>query len=243
MKPYYEDDGITIYHGDCRDIISRLPKSSVVTDPPYAQTHIEWDSVVIGWAGLLNSDSAWVFGSLRFLLSVVNTEFVDWKLAQEVVWEKHNGSNLHADRFRRVHELVAHFYRGEWERVYKSPQFTMDATPRMVRKKQRQAHWIGSTGASVYASVDGGPRHMRSVIKARSMHGSALHPTQKPIDIVSPLISYSIPPGGLVLDPFMGSGTTLVAAKQLGRKAIGIETEEKYCEIAAKRLAQGVFDL
>ena len=67
------------------------------------------------------------------------------------------------------------------------------------------------------------------------------HPTQKPFTVISPLIAASSLVGGLVLDPFMGSGTTLVAAKQLGRRAIGIEIEEKYCQIAVDRLRQSVF--
>ncbi len=84
---------------------------------------------------------------------------------------------------------------------------------------------------------------MRSVLQARSCHGYAQHPTQKPIAVVSPLIEYSSPPGGTILDPFMGSGTTLRAAKDLGRRAIGIEIEEKYCEIAVQRLAQQVLPI
>ena len=68
------------------------------------------------------------------------------------------------------------------------------------------------------------------------------HPTQKPVRLMRELVGLFSSPGQVVLDPFMGSGTTLVAAKKLGRKAIGIEIEEKYCEIAAKRLSQEVFD-
>lgn len=83
---------------------------------------------------------------------------------------------------------------------------------------------------------------MRSVIFARSCHGYADHPTQKPEEIIVPLLKYSVPVGGTVIDPFCGSGSTLSAARNIGRSAIGIEIEEKYCEIAAKRLSQEVLD-
>ncbi|MCL4660584.1 site-specific DNA-methyltransferase [Burkholderia multivorans] len=80
---------------------------------------------------------------------------------------------------------------------------------------------------------------MSSVIYARSCHGYAVNETQKPEDIVSPLMAYSVPPGGLVVDCFAGSGTTLVVAKKMGRKAIGIERRESQCEEIVKRLSQG----
>jgi site-specific DNA-methyltransferase (adenine-specific) len=102
---------------------------------------------------------------------------------------------------------------------------------------------MGHIEAGHYVSQDGGPRLMRSVLAVRSCHGYAEHPTQKPIDLLTPLIEYSCPPGGLVLDPFMGSGSTLVAARQSGRRAIGIEIARGDCETAVARLAQQVLPL
>ncbi len=166
-------------------------------------------------------------------------EFSGWKRSQEIVWEKQNGSSFHADRFKRVHELAAHFYRGDWSTVFKAPVMTADATARTTRRKSRPAH-TGGIKESRYKSEDGGPCLMRSVIYAANCHGYAEHPTQKPEAIIEPLLRYSIPGGGCVLDPFMGSGTTLAVAKRLGMRAIGIERQEKYCEVSAKRLAQGV---
>lgn len=101
----------------------------------------------------------------------------------------------------------------------------------------------GHIDDSLYVSEDGGPRLMRSVLHVRSCHGSALHPTEKPVGVLLPLIEFSVPAGGLVVDPFMGSGSTLLAAKLSQRRAIGIEREEQYCEVAAKRLGQGVLNL
>ncbi len=242
MKPYYDEAGIVIYHGDCRDVLLSLEADSVVTDPPYGETSLAWDARVDDWAHLVTARSMWVFGSLRFFLASP-AEFVGWTHAQEIVWEKHNGSGLAADRFRRVHELAVHFYRGPWSEVFKAPQFTNDATARTVRRKTKPAQWQGARGPSAYRSEDGGPRLMRSVIHVRSEHGRAEHPTQKPLGILAPLIAYSVPPGGVVLDPFMGSGSTLRAAKDAGRRAIGIEVDERWCEIAAKRLSQETLGL
>jgi len=168
-------------------------------------------------------------------------EFADagWKLSQDVVWEKHNGSSFHADRFRRVHEQACHFYRGSWEGIYKRTPVTHDATARAVRRKGRPAH-MGHIDQTPYRSEDGGPRLMRSVIYARSMHGTAENETQKPEAIVVPLIEYACPPGGLLLSPFAGSGTDLRAARLMGRRAIGIDSRESQCEIAAKSLQEAL---
>ena len=240
MEPYYEHGGITIYHGDCRELLPSLKADAVVTDPPYGDTSLEWDERSVSWIGSVAAPQVWCFGSFRFWM-VAADQFVSdgWTYAQEVVWEKQNGSSFHADRFRRVHELAVHWYRGKWGDIYREVPTTNDARGRTVRRKERPPH-TGKIEDSTYTSVDGGPRLMRSVQRVRSCHGSAVHPTQKPVGIILPLIQFSVPELGTVLDPFMGSGTTLRAAKDLGRKAIGIEIEERYCEIAAKRLGQEV---
>lgn len=113
----------------------------------------------------------------------------------------------------------------------------MDATKRTVRRKGRPAH-TGHLEDSSYTSDDGGPRLMRSVIKHRSMHGRAIHPTEKPTGLLEPLVEYVCPPGGALLDPFAGSGSLLDVAAQTGRRAVGIEGREDYCEAAVRRLTQ-----
>lgn len=125
---------------------------------------------------------------------------------------------------------------------YKSPVMTADALRRTIKRSRKPAHWNG-VGEGTFSSEDGGPRLMRSVMHVRNCHGYAVHPTQKPVGVVAPLVEYSVPPGGLVLDLFVGSGTVLQVAKDSGRRAIGFEADERYCEVTANRLSQEVFAL
>lgn len=235
MRPYFEDAGITIYHADCREILPLLaPVDVVIADPPYGVTSLVWDRRVEGWLDLVPARNVWCFGSLRFFMNAAK-QFSTWTYAQEIVWEKHNGSMFHADRFRRVHEFAVQFYKGAWADIWKRAVTTPDATKRTLRRKTRPAH-SGHIENGAYASDDGGPRLQRSVIYARSEHGTAVHPTQKPVEIIEPLLEYSCPPEGVALDPMMGSGTTLIAAMRLHRRAIGIEVDERFCALAAERV-------
>ncbi len=240
MKPYYEQDGISLYLGDCREVVPALDQrfDAVIADPPYNQTNLEWDRWPEGWLHSVwaVSRSLWCFGSFRLFWERQRAfRDANWRFSQDVIWEKHNGSSFHADRFRRVHELACHFYHGDWDSLYKRVPTTNDATARVVRRKDRPAH-MGEIEGTTYTSVDGGPRLMRSVMFAPSTHGHAENETQKPETIVAPLIEYTCQKGGVILAPFAGSGIDLVVAKALGRKAVGCEVRESQCEKAAKRL-------
>ncbi len=235
---------VRIIHGDCLAVLPTLEAESVdlvLTDPPYGETSLEWDRWQTGWPTharrvLKRTGSMWVFGSQRMFWNN-RDEFAGWKLAQDIVWEKQNGTGLFNDRFRRVHENALQFYRDDskWADVYKDPQKTNDATARTVRKKGRPAQWIGATGETIYTSEDGGPRLTRSVIYARNEHGNAEHPTQKPPGIVEPLLLYSCPPGGTILDCFSGSGVVGAVAGLHGRNSILIEIDPGYVELTRRR--------
>lgn len=241
VEPYWSDGQVGLYLGDCREVLPALGAEAdcVIADPPYGETSLEWDQWPDGWLKVTAkiTHSLWCFGSLRMYLSQADEFLEDWKLSQDIIWEKHNGSGFHADRFRRVHEQPTHWYQGAWGDIYHEAPVTHDATAKTVRRKQRPAH-TGHIEASSYVSEDGGPRLMRSVIKVSSMHGRAIHPTEKPIGLLDPLIRYAAPTGGIVADPFAGSGSTLDAARCAGRRAIGVEINERYCELAARRLSQ-----
>jgi len=183
--------------------------------------------------------SIWVFGSMRFLVTLFDEmEAHGFKYAQDIVWQKQNGTGFQNDRFRRVHEHAVQFYRGLWGDVYKDPQFTNDATAKTVRRKTRPTH-TGHIDAGHYVSEDGGPRLQTSVIEIANEHGSALHPTQKPLGIIAPLIRYSVPPGGIVIDPFAGSSSVGIAAELLGRRFAGCELRHEYQKLFADRQRQG----
>lgn len=244
MTPYWQDEdaGLAIYLGDMREVLPALDIKAdlILADPPYAETSLAWDRWPDGWPTLAASvaSSMWCFGSMRMFLQQA-LQFADWKMSQDVVWEKHNGSSRSADRFRRVHENVLHWYRGKWSDVYHEAQRTtigVDPRSRVGSSPDVRSPHLG-TYRSHTSWTDDGTRLLKSVLQVRSMHHGAIHPTQKPSGILTPLIKYACPEDGLVVDPFAGSGATLMAARMVGRRAVGIEAREEYCEAAALRLS------
>lgn len=226
--PYYDQDGITIYHGDCLDVLAGLDAGStalVLTDPPYnvraadialagrapmARDFGEWDEDwhprvhLEAWERLLRpGGSVLAFCSDRLLSAYREGPL---KPRGTVVWEKENPA---------PHPRPAYVQATEWIT--------------WLQKEGSAAVW-NAGGYTLNVERDAAPKG----------NERTEHPTQKPIDLTRRLMRRHSNRGDLILDPFMGSGTTLRAAKDLGRRAIGIEIEERYCEIAVERLRQAV---
>lgn len=160
------------------------------------------------------------------------------RYAQDIVWEKQNGTGFKSDRFKRVHEFAVQFYRidAEWASVYNDVQTTPDAVAKTVRRKTKPPH-TGNIDSGHYVSHDGGPRLMRSVIRMRNCHGFAIHPTEKPIGLLDILIRTSCPPGGLVGDWFAGSGSAGEACQMAERRYLGCEIDPEMAMAARQRLS------
>jgi site-specific DNA-methyltransferase (adenine-specific) len=254
MTPYYADEWVTLYHGDCREILPELGLRAdcIIADPPYGVTSLTWDRWPTGWlaAAAEVSDSMWCFGSLRMFMARAG-EFADagWKLSHDTVgeqeidstvWEKQRGAGMHPDRFCNVHELIGHFYRGKWGDIYKEPPREQvdyrSANPGVKSNKPTQ---FGSGTMAGHRWVDDGTRLVRSVIRVANLwRRGAIHPTQKPVGLLTPLIEYACPPGGLVVDVTSGSASTGIAARESGRPSVLIEGDPEMCAKAARRLAQ-----
>lgn len=240
---------IRILTGDCRGLMAAEgPFDLIIADPPYADTSLAWDRRVHGWLEVANTalkptGSLWLFGSMRsFIGSATAIARARFRYAQDIVWEKHNGSGFAADRFKRVHEHAVQLYRADapWGGVFNEVQTTADATARALRRKRGPTH-TGNIEAAPYASEDGGPRLMRSVIPMRSMHGRAIHPTEKPSALLEILVRTSCPPDGLVGDFFAGSGAAGEACAMTGRRYVGCEIDAEMANAARARLAGNLF--
>jgi site-specific DNA-methyltransferase (adenine-specific) len=245
-EPYWSDETCALYLGDCREILPELGVTAdcIIADPPYGETSLPWDCWPHGWldAAAKASRSLWCFGSLRMYLEHAD-EFrtARWKLSQDVIWEKANGTGFADDRFKRVHEQMTHWYRGEWRRIrHDTPRTDYSGPDKHARARHSRTPHTGEIGGHFYE--DDGTRLMRSVLFAKSVRGG-LHRTEKPVPILSPLIEYACAPGGLVIDMFTGSGSVLDTARMSGRRAVGFELHEPHAEEAAKRLSQGILEI
>ncbi len=215
-KAYYSDDFVVLLHGDCLEITEWLQADVLCTDPPYG----------VGWeANRLDSDRAKRAKSSQSIIGDESTQARDaaiaaWGRRPAVVF----GSWRKPLSCQPSHRIIWH-KAGRHPGVSPSPWFSTDEEVWLLG-----SGWTGSPTGTVITT-----REQRSLEPAR-----VGHPTPKPLALMSILIAKC--PPGTIADPFAGSGSTLVAAKALGRKAIGVELEERYAEIAARRLAQDVLD-
>jgi DNA modification methylase len=242
--PYWTDGTVSLYLGDCREVLPALSVQAdcVVADPPYGETDLEWDRWPDGWLDAVAdvTSALWCFGSLRLFLAR-RDEFSQWRFSQDVIWSKRHMTVPLADRFARSHETLTFWYRGDWRKVHHDPP-RIAGGARSHTGAPGSVHWShpGSTLGTLRVDRDLTTKIMMSVLSVGIRRTGRVHPTEKPTGILKPLIAYACPPSGLVIDPFAGSGSTLDAARQTGRRAIGIELHEPYAEAAARRLSQGV---
>ena len=224
VKPYYSDDHVTIYHGDCLELADLWTCADVlVTDPPYG---VKWES----HHGDRRQPSR-VTRTKDAIQGDASPEVRDAALAQ---WGgERPGMVFGSWRIHRpadVRAVLVWNKDGCYSALSRSPFFTVHEEVYVVGG--------GWTLADDFLPM----RSVLTTTEHRSQHTAQIgHPTPKPLDLMYRLIERC--PPGTIADPFMGSGTTLRAAKDLGRKAIGIELEERYCEIAARRCAQEVLAL
>jgi len=260
--PYYQDKYATIYHGDCLELLLEIPKVDLVlTDLPYGKTECKWDIIIPFepmWKQIkiiIKQNGAVVlFGtepfSSRLRMSNLGNFKYDWIWIKGIASGVHHAMNMPLKKI----EIISVFSFASIGHKNILGNKRMAYNPQGVLSPTRKITSVGSTKKSEHrlfrkCTVEGkaykGSNYPNNVLKyTNASNGQrGLHPTQKPIDLMSYFIKTYTNQSEIVLDFAMGSGTTLVAAKQLNRKAIGIEIEEKYCEIAAKRLSQEVLDL
>jgi len=218
--PYYHDEAVTLYHGDCREITAWLAADVLVTDPPYGR----------GAAGINYSNESMTSRSQWSHTPIIGDEDTTVRDNALAAWGQRPAivfGDLRIVPPAGTKQVI----------IYQKPS---DAGYRSTAGFRRDVEGI------YLLNLPAGYSGRSSVIKTSASKsnwpsGPSLrygHPHAKPVDVMEILIS-ACPPG-MVADPFAGSGSTLVAARNLGRKAIGVEIDERYCEAAARRLAQGI---
>jgi site-specific DNA-methyltransferase (adenine-specific) len=243
--PYYQDDAVTLYHGDCREILPTLEPESVTllwTDPPYGHANHSDDDLnsrLNAHRGLadqpIENDGAdamreVVHAALLLAVPLLRADYYCCCCCCGGGGPRPTFAWL-AERMDR--DGLTFFHSVIWDKVNPGLGWRYRRQHEMVMVAHREG------GRLAWAKGDYAQPNVIAISKPRTGN----HPNEKPATLVHGFVDRHTAPGEFVLDPFAGSGTTLRAAKDLGRKAVGIEIEERYCEIAAKRCAQEVLDL
>lgn len=220
MTPYYEDDHVTIYHGDCREI--EIPQVDLVlTDPPYGVS----ERTDRGSNGRDHLAAAKDFPPVYGDDEPFNPEHILRHQDRVILW----GANHYADTLPPSPSWIV------WDKL---DGLTTDKRPiGFDDNADVELAWTNLGGPARII-----PHRWKGMLKASERTEERQHPTQKPVWLMERLIETYTHEGDLIFDPYMGSGPVLRAAKNLGRCAIGVEIDERYCEIAARRMGQEVLD-
>ncbi|AOQ23070.1 Modification methylase DpnIIB [Moorella thermoacetica] len=248
IKPSYTDGVITIYHDDCLTVMPFLAENGVaadmiITDPPYG---ISRNVVIKRGEGT------------KFSGGDISLYFGPWDdfAGEEDFWGFTLAWVRAADKLLRPGGMFCSFF--DRDKInflsaflqkslgYKQKGYFLWVKPNPV-PQVRKVKFMNAWEVCGMWQKPGGPltfdwrlgQHPDYLILPTNADGKRLHPTQKPLRLAETLVAYWSRPGDLILDPFLGSGTTVLAAKRLGRKCIGIEQDEKYCRVAAERCRQG----
>lgn len=213
MKPYYQDDYVTLFHGDCLEVTEWVNADVLVTDPPYGMSYVSHASKYNGPSEKIAADDT--------------TQIRDDAIA---LWEPEKAAIVfgtwRVPKPNNVKQLVI------WDKG-DSPGMGDLSIP--FGPSHEDIYILGKTGFT--------GKRQSSVIRVPTLSAADSrrpdHPTPKPIGLMEKLIEKTV---GVIADPFAGSGATLIAARNLSRKVIGVELEEKYCEMIAGRLSQQTFD-
>ena len=215
IKPYYEEEGITLYHGDCLEIMPQLEDKSVdlvLTDPPYGANrdyenddlsevnHREFVNKYLSESKRITRDNLVIIIGVKYQKPVTMWLFNNMHYCWEFCWWKSNGMLNGKATFSKFEKVL----------------------------------WFAKNGGTYYRQK---PEYTDVWnIPIRPDKNNFGHPTPKDIKGINRILNLLSKPNDLILDPFLGSGTTAVACKELGRKCIGIEISKEYCDIAIKRL-------
>lgn len=221
MKLYYKENNIVLYHGDSRDINDNMFNNRqifMLTDPPYGINYT---------AEKMHYSNALSFGEIKNDTKKFDLSFIfKWNCRLKIIFGANNF----------VHLLP---HSGRWLCWDKRADEITDIKPRLDTAfdngygSQFELAWIDKeVGLLKMYRV----KHMGFFNADRT--GSRVHPTQKPVKLFHRILKDYYKEGDIIFDPFLGSGTTLLAARRLGIKAFGVELEEKYCEVIARRLSQ-----
>ena len=223
--PYYQDEHVTLYHGDCREITEWLTADVLVTDPPYGIDYRPNHRIVLKRPDAIAGDTT---------IAVRDIALRAWGASRPALvfgrWDMPRPDGTHGRLIWDKNLIGTGRISSPWGPSDEEVYVIGDWPPIVPGGRAREG---------------GKPSRHSSVLRVQALAPGSLdrpdHTTPKPVPLMELLIAKC--PPGVIADPFAGSGSTLVAARNLGRRAVGVELEERYCEIAARRLAQGCLDL